>query len=424
MLRNSRFKKLFRTYEFRRMVVAIVVDEAHVIEAWKDEFRKDYGELETLKVIAGTEIPWLSLTGTCSTKTFKTIYKTLGMGGARPFYGLDLGSDRPNLALWVRPIEFPLSTMADLFVFIPKAPMGPSDFKKTIMYFKTRKLARLACQFCRAIVPPQLRKCLYSFTAVNSENYKDKVMNLLREGSICRMIFATIACGMGTDIPDIEVVVIYGIDTMNEAFQKGGRAGRSSDIQAKMVWLVEKWAFEKEDVDNSSKKAMADRKRRENMDPAAREYINCSQSMHCMREYAVTHFRPQPNLPGFQWYIPQDDDEPEAAMSITWDVVDQVIARGGDCGCSAMVCRKDGSVAVGLLTEADREVISHHLQTLRDPHRANSTMSNVLPFSAGYENTNNTPLSNLKCSKPERENLRTDLISWRDVQWASIRTDW
>lgn len=39
------------------------------------------------------------ITATCSTKTFEVIYQTLGMGmgGSRPFYGLDLVFDRPNL---------------------------------------------------------------------------------------------------------------------------------------------------------------------------------------------------------------------------------------------------------------------------------------------------------------------------------------
>ena len=67
LLRNSSFKKLFRLQHFWRRLVAIVVDEAHVIESWKDEFRKDYGKLETLRIIAGTEIPWLTLTATSST---------------------------------------------------------------------------------------------------------------------------------------------------------------------------------------------------------------------------------------------------------------------------------------------------------------------------------------------------------------------
>ena len=38
LLHNPRFKKLFRREEFRRKIVAMVVDEAHVIEDWKADF--------------------------------------------------------------------------------------------------------------------------------------------------------------------------------------------------------------------------------------------------------------------------------------------------------------------------------------------------------------------------------------------------
>ena len=40
---------------------------------------------------------------------------------------------------------------------------------------------------------------------------------------------------MGCDIPDIAVVVIYGVDTFVSFVQKGGRAGRDGKIEAKMV---------------------------------------------------------------------------------------------------------------------------------------------------------------------------------------------
>ena len=39
----------FGTKDFKRKIVAMVVDEAHVIGTWKVDFQKDYGELETLK---------------------------------------------------------------------------------------------------------------------------------------------------------------------------------------------------------------------------------------------------------------------------------------------------------------------------------------------------------------------------------------
>ena len=423
LLHNPRFKKLFRREEFRRKIVAMVVDEAHVIEAWKAEFRKDYGELETLKIIMGNEIPWLALTGTCSTKTFETIYQTLGMGGTRPFYGIDCGSDRPNLAQWVRPMEYSVTSLHDLLAFVPKSPQRPSDFPKTIFYFKTRQLSRRACDLARSVVAPEFRKYLYAFTAVNSEDYKEEIMQRLREGLELRWVYATIAAGMGMDIPDIEVAVIFGVDTFDSAFQKGGRAGRDPNLKAKMIWIVEPWALEStfEGTEaggrQTSKKFLADAKRRENMDPASREYINRSQSSECMRSYAITHLRPTPNLPGFPWFKPPNnldwgDTEDENFSTVTWEVVDQEIAKGGDCGCSSLVCRADPNVAVGVLSEAERQIISHHLQT-RGGSR-NFALMSISPAESG----------SLRCSKAEKDILHQALLSWRDTYWVKFRADY
>ena len=453
LLQNPRFKQLFRTKEFRRKVVAMVVDEAHVIESWKDEFRKDYGELESLKIIAGTEIPWLALTATCSTKTFEIIYQTLGMG-SRPFYGIDLGADRPNLAQWVRPMEYPASSLMDLLAFVPVSPQNPSDFEKTIFYLKTRQLTRRVCDLCRYVVAPKYRKCMYSFTAVNSEDFKDKVIDLLRDGSEVRWIFATIAAGMGTDIPDISKTVIFGVDPFNEAFQKGGRAGRSENMKATMIWLVEPWVFENtvsSDHTNvnipptnipPTKKVLANAARRANVDPASREYINRSQSPKCMREFSATHFRPNPNLPGFPAFKDPDPDSFDTGTddafkpSITWEVIEQPIATGGSCGCSAACCRKDPNIPVGLLSNLEREAIKHHLQILQrirpelvssleleEPPLTNTSDSDSMPVDGTILHAQTRPaLPALRCSKPERENLREALISWHDQYWANVRS--
>ena len=119
------------------------------------------------------------------------------------------------------------------------------------------------------------------------------------------------------DIPDIELAVIFGTDNFKSAFQKGGHAGRDAAIEATMVWIVKPWAFEPAVVGHEennrdrqpAKKALVDAKKRNNMDPAAGEYINRSQSTQCMRAYAVTHLRPKPNLPGFPWYPSQQIPE-------------------------------------------------------------------------------------------------------------------
>ena len=71
LLHNNNFKKLYQKEKFQRRIIvfAVDVDEAHVIEHWKDSFRKDYDELQTLKVISGTEILWMALMATCTTVT-------------------------------------------------------------------------------------------------------------------------------------------------------------------------------------------------------------------------------------------------------------------------------------------------------------------------------------------------------------------
>jgi superfamily II DNA helicase RecQ len=430
LLRNSSFKKLFRLEYFRRSLVAIVVDEAHVIESWKDDFRKDYGELETLRIIAGTEIPWLALTATCTTRTFETIYQSLGMGGQRPFYGIDLGADRPNIAQWVRPMEHSATSLHDILAFVPVSPKSPSDFKKTIFYFKTRQLCRQARDLCRAVVAPELRKVMFAFTAVCSEEFKLKVINMLRDGKDVRWMFATIAAGMGTNIPDIEQSIIFGVSSLGETFQKGGRAGRSATMNAIMIWIVEPWVFEPRENNASkpgTKKLLGEEEKRQKMDQNAREYINHSQSPFCMRVYAASHFRPEPNLPGFKWYRKLDgDDSQEECLyaSVTWEVVEQEI-RCGNGMCSASVCRKNPDVAVGVLSIMDHQIIAIHLNTLKGQNSV--ALRNLNHPSDSEDGTTNTSPGllqaepTLRCSKPERQILHEALLSWRDTEWAGIK---
>ncbi|KAF8164698.1 hypothetical protein B0H34DRAFT_793164 [Crassisporium funariophilum] len=176
-----------------------------------------------------------------------------------------------------------------------------------------------------------------------------------------RFLYATIAAGMGMDISDIEMAVTFGVDNFNSYFQKGGRAGRNPNLKAKMIWIVEPWAFEAPPAEQGkqiegkqpSKKSLAEAKRRDNMDPASRKYINRSESEKCMQEYAVTHFRPKPNLPGFPGFEMLDQDWEGELPNVTWEVMDQEITVGVDCGCSSQVCRANPQERVGQLSDAE-----------------------------------------------------------------------
>ncbi|KIJ32519.1 hypothetical protein M422DRAFT_96438, partial [Sphaerobolus stellatus SS14] len=94
---------LFRLKTFQDCLVAFMVDKSHVIYLWGlNEFRRAYGDLQTLKLIVGAEIPWRGLTTTMPTHIFEAVYSSVGMG-THPFWGLDMGSDHPNIRQWVRP---------------------------------------------------------------------------------------------------------------------------------------------------------------------------------------------------------------------------------------------------------------------------------------------------------------------------------
>ena len=460
LLRSAAFKKLFRNEAFRKTVVMVAVDEAHVIEDWAVNFRKDYAELEALRVIIGSEIPWLALTATCPTSTFETIYRSLRMGLHRQFYGIDRGSNRPNLALWVRPMQHPTSSHLDLAAFIPESPTSTNDFPKTIFYFKSRRQIRAACKFSRSLVPTRFRHLLKTFTATGSEPYKKKVLEDLLTGDV-RFVYASTALGFGTDIPDIVRVVVVGADSLTNAMQMGGRAGRSLGIQAQMIWLIETWAFDPPSgsTEPTTKKAEKEQQMREKLDPAAREFINRSQSDQCMREYALEYFTPYPRLPGFPWYEPVDEmDDDIGRGMVLWDPHNQRVKPGGHCGCNARCCRPNPATPVGLLTAADLRRIEHHNAKIKaskapttvtpptsitststspeqaglTPATSTSTVSSSHPDLTPTDSSTNTMASNATdetaitaytCSRPEREQFKDALHNFRDTFWGTAKKD-
>ncbi|KAJ6540102.1 hypothetical protein B0H10DRAFT_1856041 [Mycena sp. CBHHK59/15] len=74
--------------KFRGRVDALIVDEAHCIDEWGEEFRPMYRELHRLRSFTGQGVPFVACTTTCATNTFNIIRDSLGFGH-RPFWGLD-----------------------------------------------------------------------------------------------------------------------------------------------------------------------------------------------------------------------------------------------------------------------------------------------------------------------------------------------
>lgn len=405
LLRNPRLKKFYADEEARTRILGVLVDEGHVIHEWAESFRKDYYELKTLRVILGNNVPWWALSATFTNQIFKTVYKTLSFGTSRPFWGIDVGTERPNLAQYVRPMESAANSYLSLIPFIPEDAQTEGDIPKTIIFFRSVAETRDACLAIRALLPSHLHPSIQPFAAPDEESTKEQRLKGLVEGRI-RVLCCTIAAGMGCDIPDIEVAVIYGVDSFVSFVQKGGRAGRNGKAGARMVWLVEDWMF-KGEGEVVGKRV---EERRAKVDPVASEYIHCQGAGSCLRDFMRQVFRPKPEelgLPGF-------DGGNTSGLEVSWVIEgEEIRPEPGKC-CSASSCRAPGSDSnAGELTEAEKAVVqSRHHRIRKVLRNETSAAEGILGPPPGR--------NGIRCPKEEKAIFRAVLEEWRKNHWESI----
>lgn len=248
MALSESFYKLWKDSNFRKRLTAVVINEAHCIDEWgDDDFRPLYRKLNTLRNYTGYEIPMVACTATARTSTFDLIWSTLGYGN-RPFWGLDVGADRPNLFYITRPISDPKQPLLDILNLLPAILDGNTklnDINKSLFYYDSEAGCREAVQFLRKVLPPHLRSCVHAFSSDISEKGKKAAWAKFQYGEY-RILCATDAAGMGCNVPDIEYVVSFGVPkskSLGTVAQRWGRGGRDRKTQAVCFLLLPKWAF-------------------------------------------------------------------------------------------------------------------------------------------------------------------------------------
>jgi hypothetical protein len=401
LLHNTQMKKHYIEERFRARIFGVLVDEAHVIAEWADNFRKDYNELKTLRVILGDNVPWWALSATFTNAIFKKVYETLTFGTSRPFWGIDVGVERPNLTQQVYPMKSAANTYCSLIQFIPEGAKSTSDIPKTIIFFHSVQATRDACFAIRALLPNNIHSCVQPFAALDEESTKAGRLKDLRDGSV-RVLCCTVAAGMGCDIPDIEVAVIYGVDSFVSFIQKGGRAGRDGKIKARMVWLVEDWVFEEGGGRAGGKRA---EERWAKVDPMTKEYVHRQNMGTCLRTFANQVFQPDPKalgLPGF-------GERNACKLAVTWVVEhEEVQPQAGTC-CSASSCLPPGTDAhTSVSTQSRHRLILNVLK------HETSVAEEILGPPIGRQG--------IRCPKDEKETFRLALEQWRTNRWQSTRT--
>ncbi|KAJ7765972.1 P-loop containing nucleoside triphosphate hydrolase protein [Mycena olivaceomarginata] len=283
MALSSSFIHLWQDRSFRNRVQALVIDEAHCIVEWGDNFRKEYSGLAKLRDYIGQDTPILAATATCDTETFKVIWKSLKFG-CRPFWGLDVGTDRQNLVYMTRVVKNPANPILDIINIFP-AHMDkdtPADvLAKCLFYFDTIEACGTAVETLRKCLPAHLRPLVQTFKSTLSEVAKAQLWDRFNKGEI-RILCATDAAGMGCNVADVMYTILCSLtDSLSVLAQRWGRTARNRSIFGTCILLVPQWAFRPEPADDSGtsgpqkkKETKADTDRRKKLDKAMEGFVN------------------------------------------------------------------------------------------------------------------------------------------------------
>ncbi|KAJ7670672.1 P-loop containing nucleoside triphosphate hydrolase protein [Mycena polygramma] len=208
---SDSFIRLWKDPKFRGRITALIVDEAHCIDVWGDEFRPEYKKLEMLRSYTGQEVPFVACTATASTSTFDTIWNSLGFGN-RPFWHLDDNTPREAV-------------------------------DKMLFYFDSEGACGKGVNTVRSALPAHLRDCVYAFSSGISEDAKRDCWEGFMSGRY-RIICCTDAAGMGCNVHDVKITVIFDCpSSLAVLSQRWGHTARGRGTIGTCLLLVRSWAF-------------------------------------------------------------------------------------------------------------------------------------------------------------------------------------
>lgn len=245
MVKSSSFRSLWADPKFTAKLATVIIDEAHCIHEWGEDFRDAYRELASLRVYTGLEIPMAACSATLPTETFNDVWTSLGFGH-RPFYGVDVGTQRDNLTYIIRPIDNPSNPALDLIGTLPLnmgAETPKESIKKTLLYLGSPEACRAAVDTFRKCLPPHLRGTVQNFSSGLSPDGKRDLWRKFARGEV-RILCCTDAVGMGCNVPDIAMTVVAGpVTSLSVLSQRWGRAGRGRQTAGVCIWLAPKWVW-------------------------------------------------------------------------------------------------------------------------------------------------------------------------------------
>ena len=196
-LEHDLFRQLLSSPKFAEKICAMVIDEAHCISQWGDQFRPIYGDLGTLRAFVTANVPFLITSATLPPLILSHVHKIMHMSKTTTYH-LNLGTDRPNIAWFVRKMKGGKSDLESLAFLIPNMTDGDNivlELVQTMVFFDDINIALQALKYLRSLLPLHMHNQIAVYNSRRSRRSKARVLRKFREGNI-RILLMTEAAGM------------------------------------------------------------------------------------------------------------------------------------------------------------------------------------------------------------------------------------
>ncbi|KAH9011631.1 II DNA helicase [Lactarius pseudohatsudake] len=235
---------------FVKLIRRVHVDEAHFIYTaglkhyGLPAFRSAWARIGEFRIKIGNQVPVQALSGTQPPHIKAAIIKNLLFDESQ-LCSVKLTSNRPNIVYATHPIVGKLSDFRNLDFLVPQPYHTGWSLPKTVVFHDSVEQAAEAALYHTRRLPEGLQKrgLVMHYHGGMSKEYLTQVYEDFSDpNGHCRILHATEGASTGLDIPDIEVVVQYGITReVPTALQRGGRGGRRPTGAAIFLLMYEPW---------------------------------------------------------------------------------------------------------------------------------------------------------------------------------------